>query len=144
IAEVLPPSSVVSNLEQLRLEYDAAWTSDELRTFNEFITIPAQVVQPEAVYRVRARHKDNTGRWSQWSLPVEFRAGPRDLFSVLRTNLVFNEIMYNPPGDGAIDGDEFEFVELKNIGSTPLNLTGLYFSEGITFAFNNGTVLPAG
>jgi hypothetical protein len=144
IAEILTPGTIVSNLAQLRLEYDAAWTSDELRTFNEFITIPAQFVRPEAVYRVRVRHKDNTGRWSQWSLPSEFRAGPRDLFSVLRTNLVFNEIMYNPPGEGAIDGDEFEFVELKNIGGTTLNLSGLFFSQGIAFAFTNGTLLPAG
>ncbi len=144
VAEVLSPGTVVSNTAQLRLEWDAAWTSPELAPFNDFITIPSFAVQPDLFYRARVRHKDNTGRWSQWSLPVEFRPNPRDLTSILRTNLVFNEIMYNPPGDGAIDGDEFEFIELKNIGPLTLNLSGLFFSQGITFPFSNGTSLAPG
>ena len=141
VAEVLAPGTIVSNVSQLRLEWDAAWVSDELTTFNPFITLPAHVTQADLVYRVRVRHKDNTGRWSRWSLPAEFRPGPRDLTSVLRTNLVFNELMYNPPGDGVTDGDEFEFIELKNIGSVSLELSGLFFSEGVEFSFANGTQL---
>ena len=144
VAEIIAPGTVVSNPSQLRLEWDAAWVSDELTTFNPFITIPAHVVQPDLVYRVRVKHKDNTGRWSRWSLPVEFRPGPRDLTSVLRTNLVFNELMYNPPGDGAIDGDEFEFIELKNIGAVTLDLSGLLFTDGVEFSFTNGTQLAPG
>lgn len=144
VAEVLAPGTVVTNTPQLRLEWDAAWTSEELPAFNAFITLPPQFLQPDLLYRARVRHKDNTGRWSQWSLPAEFRPGPRDLFSALRTNLVFNEIMYNPPGSGATDGDEFEFVELKNIGAFTLNLTGLAFSDGIEFTFPLGTTLAPG
>src|SRR6185503_7893154 len=144
IAEVLAPGIVPSNPSQLRLEWDAAWDSGPLPSFNAGITIPGQVVQPDLLYRVRVRHQDDTGRWSQWSLPVEFRPGPADLFSALRTNLVFNEIMYNPPGEGAVDGDEFEFLELKNIGAILLNLTGLSFSQGIEFSFTNGTLLAPG
>ncbi|HXJ74655.1 MAG TPA: lamin tail domain-containing protein, partial [Candidatus Dormibacteraeota bacterium] len=144
VAQVLAPGTVVTNPSQLRLEYDAAWTSPELTSFNEFITIPSTFVQPELVYRVRVRHRDDTGRWSWWSAPVEFRPGRRDVASVLRTNLVFNEIMYNPPGAGAVDGDEFEFVELKNIGSTTLDLSGLFFSAGIDFTFPAQTTLEPG
>ncbi len=144
IAEIIAPGTVVSNPSQLRLEWDAAWVSDELTTFNAFITIPAHVAQADLVYRVRVRHKDNTGRWSRWSLPIEFRPGPRDLTSVLRTNLVFNELMYNPPGDGAIDGDEFEYIELKNIGAVSLDLSGLLFTDGVEFSFTNGTQLAPG
>src|SRR6185503_2726333 len=92
VAEVLAPGTIVSNVSQLRLEWDAAWVSDELTTFNPFITLPAHVTQADLLYRVRVRHKDNTGRWRRWSPPAESRPGPRDLTSVLRTHLVFNEL----------------------------------------------------
>ena len=144
VAEVLATNVVVTNPAQLRLEWDAAWTSPEFAGFNNTITVPEFAVQPEALYRARVRHKDNTGRWSAWSPPVEFRASAIDTVSILRTNLVFNEIMYNPPGAGAIDGDDFEFIELKNIGPFTLNLSGLFFSEGITFSFASGTTLAPG
>jgi hypothetical protein len=52
--------------------------------------------------------------------------------------------MYNPPTFGVIPGDEFEFLELKNTGLLPLDLSGLTFSSGINFTFTNGTVLGAG
>ena len=51
--------------------------------------------------------------------------------------------MYNPPPEGTTDGDEFEFIELKNIGSFALDLSGLFFS-GINFTFTNGTTLARG
>src|SRR5262249_5679106 len=68
----------------------------------------------------------------------------RDIVSQLRTNLVFSEIMYNPPGSNSISGDEFEFLELKNIGPYTLDLSGLLFTSGITFSFTNGTKLLPG
>ena len=43
-----------------------------------------------------------------------------------------------------MDGDEFEFLELKNTGTHPLDLTGLRFSEGINYAFPVGATLAAG
>ena len=45
---------------------------------------------------------------------------------------------------GAVDGDEFEFLELKNIGTNTLTLGGLFFSAGIDFTFPNGTTLAPG
>jgi hypothetical protein len=58
--------------------------------------------------------------------------------------LAVTEILYNPPGTTNVDGDEFEFLELKNTGTSELNLSGLSFSSGITFAFTNGTRLAPG
>ncbi len=52
--------------------------------------------------------------------------------------------MYNPPGAGGIDGDEFEFLELQNVGTVPLELSGLTFTHGINFTFTNETVLGPG
>jgi hypothetical protein len=60
------------------------------------------------------------------------------------TALRINELMYHPKGDPAFeDEDEFEFIELKNTGATPLNLSGCQL-DGVDFAFAPGTVVPAG
>ena len=48
------------------------------------------------------------------------------------------EIMYNPVG-----GDAYEFIELQNIGLTPVDMSG-FSLEGITFVFPSGTVLAPG
>ena len=63
---------------------------------------------------------------------------PQDLQTLRVT-----EIYYNPPGAGAVDGDEFEFLELQNTGLVTLDLGGLSFS-GITFTFPNGASLAPG
>ncbi len=62
--------------------------------------------------------------------------------------LRITEIMYAPPaliGD-AFDREEYEFIELKNIGATAINLTGVRFVEGVLFNFTGSSVtnLPAG
>ncbi len=59
-------------------------------------------------------------------------------------DLAITEIMYNPPGTATVSGDEFEFIELKNTGATALNLSGVSFVSGITFAFTNDTRLAPG
>ena len=43
-----------------------------------------------------------------------------------------------------LDGDRYEFIELKNTGSAPLNLSGVRITEGISYAFPEGTILEAG
>ncbi len=57
------------------------------------------------------------------------------------TDLLITEIMYHPPGTTNLDGDEFEFIELKNVASTNLELSGVRFTNGITFTFPVGTFL---
>jgi hypothetical protein len=54
------------------------------------------------------------------------------------SRLRITEIMYNPAG-----GDDYEFIELKNIGATEIDLSNMAF-EGISFSFPSGTLLPAG
>jgi hypothetical protein len=52
--------------------------------------------------------------------------------------------MYHPPDAGLIDGDEFEFIELKNVAGTNLDLSGVHFTNGIDYTFPNGTILESG
>lgn len=65
---------------------------------------------------------------------------PQDL-----SKLSVTEIYYNPPGQAEplVDGDEFEFLELKNTGTQPLDVSGLSFS-GLTFTFPPDTVITPG
>ena len=47
-------------------------------------------------------------------------------------------MMYNPP-----DSDDYEFIELKNIGDTELDLSNATFT-GIRYAFPPGAILQPG
>src|ERR1043166_9361388 len=60
--------------------------------------------------------------------------------------LRITEIMYHPfppPPSSPFDTEDFEYIEVKNIGGTPLNLNRFSLSGGVTFQFSN-TVLAAG
>lgn len=84
---------------------------------------------------IRARVRNGT-TWSP------LREGAYHLAQDL-SPLRCTEIMYHPASDGVSDGDEFEFLELRNTGATILDLGGLQF-DGISFAFTNGTRLAPG
>ena len=58
--------------------------------------------------------------------------------------LLLTEIMYHPPGTTNLSSDEFEFIEMKNVASTNLELSGLYFTNGISYTFPVGTFLAPG
>jgi hypothetical protein len=61
------------------------------------------------------------------------------------SGLKITEIHYNPLNDGDSSGAEFEFIELKNVGSTSLSLAGVHFIEGIEYTFpNEASVSPNG
>lgn len=77
---------------------------------------------------------------------AEWSALNEAAFTIIRNfrELMITEIMYNPPAVGNVDGDEFEFLELKNIGSNELDLSGIRFTNGVDYLFPNGTRLAAG
>ncbi|RJP63369.1 MAG: T9SS C-terminal target domain-containing protein [Ignavibacteriales bacterium] len=63
-------------------------------------------------------------------------------------SLKLTEIHYHPvdeiAGQDTIDDNELEFLELKNIGSAPVNLSGLSFAEGIDYTFPTGATFNQG
>ena len=59
-------------------------------------------------------------------------------------DLLVTEIMYHPPGATNFTSDDFEFIELKSVASTNLELSGLYFTNGINYTFPVGTFLAPG
>jgi hypothetical protein len=54
--------------------------------------------------------------------------------------VVISEIHYNPTDEGAILGDDLEFIELTNIGTSPVDLLGYSFTSGITYFFGSGSL----
>lgn len=66
-------------------------------------------------------------------------------------SLVISEIHYHPlaaavpPGSvNIVDGDEFEFLEIRNDGASAFELNGCSLSGGITFTFIGSLILAPG
>ncbi len=57
-----------------KYEIHPSWTSGEIADPPGAFTLPFGIVETGKTYRVRVRHKDDTGRWSHWSDPVQFGA----------------------------------------------------------------------
>jgi hypothetical protein len=79
-------------------------------------------------------------RGIDWSAIVEVEFVPGVDLSPLK----ITEIFYNPSLPGTPGTDDGEFLELKNTGSQPLDLSGLQFTTGITYEFPSGTTVNAG
>jgi hypothetical protein len=57
------------------------------------------------------------------------------------SDLKITEIHYHPLDGDSVDNSEYEFVELKNIGAAPINLSQAHFVDGITYTFPSGTLI---
>jgi hypothetical protein len=126
-------------------EVEEHWNSGELSAFSSTYTLPPSAVRVGHTYRARVKYKDNTGRWSNWSDPVQFVVGEPDV-SPWVNDLMITEVMYHP-ADPTLDeinagytGSDFEYVELQNVGATTLDLTELRFTKGIDFGFAGGAI----
>ena len=140
IAEVTDPSGPYYDPAAPKLyEINAAWESPEITSFTADVTLPSDTLQVGHTYRVRVRMKNSLGRWSNWSDAVQFVAGnpsgtPPDTLRI-------TELMYHPaPPTGGYVEDDFEYVELQNTGTAPIDLTAVRFTQGITFTFPTMTL----
>ncbi|MGI9242373.1 MAG: lamin tail domain-containing protein [Verrucomicrobiales bacterium] len=59
-------------------------------------------------------------------------------FSTEVPPLVISELHYNSDGPS----DDTEFIEILNVGSASVDLTGVHFSDGVEFSFAGGTLEP--
>ena len=134
-----------------QFEWTSTWESGELTTFDATLDVPT-VARVGKTYRARVRHQDDTGRWSNWSEPLEFVVGEPSIQPFL-DQLVISQIMYHPlPPTAAelaalpsVEEGDFEWIEIMNIGTTTLDLTDVRFTKGIDFDFvtgSKGTIAP--
>jgi hypothetical protein len=58
--------------------------------------------------------------------------------------IAITEINYNPVAMGGTDGDEFEFIEIKNISTSNISLNNVAFDTGVDFKFPTGSAITPG
>lgn len=106
---------------------------------------PTIAISQSGVVRARSRNED--GEWSGLNealYVVGEAAGPQ--------NLIISEINYHPApptgdelaADATLDSEDFEWIELRNTGQSPIDLSGVTFSDGISLVIPAGTTLAAG
>ncbi|HZN64535.1 MAG TPA: lamin tail domain-containing protein [Tepidisphaeraceae bacterium] len=91
----------------------------------------------DAPATVRARMRNGTTWSAMTQAPFAIDAVP----------LRVTEIMYQPgplPPASPWRRNDFEFIELTNVGPDELDLSGYHFTDGITFTFPDGTRLAPG
>ncbi len=77
----------------------------------------------------------------EWSAASEYFFVQPDDFHDIR----ITEIHYHPSDEGDIDDREFEFIEIKNTGTSNIDIGGLRFTDGISYEFPQETqLLPKG
>ncbi len=96
------------------------------------------------IIAVETHQEDETNQEMAFSLFLEGMLAPEVTDSALQENLTdllnqlrITEVMYAPSRDR-----DAEFLELMNIGDTPLDLTGVRFHRGIRFTFPEMTLGP--
>ena len=132
-----------------KYEIEADWESGDIPTTDYAVTIPPVAVRPGNLYRVRTKMRDSLGRWSHWSQPVEFTASQPDI-SDFTDHLRLTEIMYHPAeptgpeATVSTNRDDYEYIELKNVGSSSLDLRNVRFTKGVDFDFDGSAVETLG
>ena len=92
-------------------------------------------------------YDETTGEWSALNTALFITSGSEPNSE----NLIVSELNYHPAepvasGEIAVstDRDDYEFIELTNVGSTTLDLGGLTIAGGISFVFPEGALLAPG
>ncbi|MDG2122352.1 MAG: CotH kinase family protein, partial [Verrucomicrobiales bacterium] len=137
-------AEVKDELGGAELEWNAEWESGELAELVGEVEVPAADVRVGRTYRARVRHCDDTGRWSHWSEPLEFVVSAPSIDAYVN-GLMVSELMYHPVGpteaelamNPTWDGDDFEFIEILNVGDVALDLSDVRFTKGVEFDFVN-------
>ncbi len=81
---------------------------------------------------------------SSWSAPTRLYYFPGAV-AASQASIRISEVNYHPPAPtvaetaaGWGNSNDFEFIRLTNTAATPVDLTGIYFSNGLTFVAGPG------
>ncbi len=105
------------------------------------------VVMTEPGWLFSRSYNSTTGEWSALN-QAYFTP---DTVPADASNLIISEFSYQPgepatPAEIAVstDRDDYEFIELMNVGTQTIDLTDVRFTLGITFNFADNTLIPPG
>lgn len=138
------------------------WSASEVESFDRTADVAYGGLSPSAIpyggetieitgpatLRARAFLPNSQRQFVLASQSIDW-SGLRQLdFDVLPPRLAITEINYNPadptPAELGIEAgfaaQDFEFIELQNVGGGPLSLTGYAFVDGIDFSFSDAVL----
>lgn len=90
------------------------------------------------------RTSDGATSWSDFAVPTPGLSNATALpagYSALLSGLRVTEIMYQPTATSS--AGNYEFIEVQNVGTAALDISGVRFTNGIDYTFPSGTVLAA-
>jgi hypothetical protein len=124
----------------LRFSLDAQ--QEQIALLNGTRTLDVIYFYPQTTDYSMGRDPSNPATYAFYELPTAgFANGTSDPgyanALALLHGLRITEIMYNAAG-----GNSYDFVELRNIGNTPLQIGGVKFVQGIDFTFATMTLNP--
>jgi len=134
------------NVDEIRLASNgqtlaATWSGGGSVANTWQVTVPVDGIQP-----VTLEAYDFQGQLIGSETINVISSTPNPVVDSLR----ITEINYNPADltdaelstFGTLNNDDFEFIELQNIGSTPLQLLGTQFTDGVEFVFPTVELQP--
>ncbi len=113
--------------------------SRQARRFSRPIPIDQHVVITARAFSESSRQtavRQNAS--TPWSRPEQAA------YHVALPELRLSEIMYHPatePGDSPADTEALQFLELMNVGTSPVSLRGLHFTRGIRYQFTESSAV---
>lgn len=127
------------------ISFDLDLTGNPPGSGSNHSTDPIIITEPGWLFS--RSYNSSTGEWS--ALNTAFFTP--DTVPADASNLIIAEFSYHPgepttPAEIAVstDRDDYEFVELMNVGTQTIDLTGVRFTLGITFNFADNTLIPPG
>ena len=152
----IPSSNFIDGQNHIAVEIHNSSPSSSDISFDMFLRgevdtsngdrITQPIILQEPV-QIRARAYNPSSK--EWSALNEayFSIGSVNANS---SNLVISELHYHPAEaetqeelNFSKDRDDYEFIEFLNTSSTPVELTDLYFKDGINFRFEPNTIINA-
>ncbi len=126
-------------VEVHQVSIDSSDISFDLSLEGQQITgVPVPLNAPTQI-KTRAKNGDTWSALSAAQFFLNQTAGPGDL--------AITEVNYHPydptaaeVAAGFTDSDDFEFIEIRNVGDVALDLTGVKLSVGVTFDFTGSQV----
>jgi hypothetical protein len=148
----LNPSFLVDgeNVISVEIHQDSHGSSDLGFDLELTGTVPpgdAPTISLAETTQIRARARSALAEWSGLNESLFVVGIPAS-----RENLVISEINYHPTSptaaelanDPTLNDDDFEWIEIRNIADTPIDISGVAFVDGIEFKIPAGTLLQPG
>lgn len=135
---------------ELRQQGQALHLNSLMQRIDESVSLFEEAIDREdAKWNTIGSHADEIVNMKEWIAQRVSWMDARLLasgscFNPTLPDLVISKIHYHPSSD-RFDEDDLEFIEITNKGTSPVDLTGVYFGgTGLVYQFQVGAMIAAG